>query len=92
VINERIPLQMQPNEIGYNIVRRVQYGRRRVMIDIDVLKDEIIQRLKPLNPHKIIVFGSMANGSIRADSDIDLFLVMDQYVSGGSQNAPLKGS
>ena len=48
------------------------------MIDIDILKDEIVQRLKPLNPNKIILFGSYAYGTPRDDSDIDLFLVMDQ--------------
>ena len=47
------------------------------MIDIDILKDEIIQRLKPLSPNKIILFGSYAYGTPNDESDIDLFLLKD---------------
>ncbi len=45
------------------------------MVDIDTIKDEIVERLKPLGPDKIILFGSHANGTADEDSDIDLFLV-----------------
>jgi len=44
------------------------------MIDIEELKPLIIERLKPLNPDKIILFGSYAYGTPTEDSDIDLFL------------------
>ena len=47
------------------------------MIDIKKLKQEIIDRLKPLNPDKIILFGSYAYGMPNEDSDIDLFLLKD---------------
>lgn len=47
------------------------------MIDIEVLKHEIVERLKPLEPEKIILFGSYAYGTPNEDSDIDLFLVKD---------------
>jgi len=47
------------------------------MIDIEVLKHEIVERLKPLDPDKIILFGSYAYGTPNEDSDIDLFLVKD---------------
>ncbi|MFT5660605.1 MAG: putative nucleotidyltransferase [Sulfurimonas sp.] len=47
------------------------------MIDIEELKHEIVERLKPLNPDKIILFGSYAYGTPNEDSDIDLFLVKD---------------
>ena len=47
------------------------------MIDIEKLKPEIIERLKPLNPDKIILFGSHAYGTPNEDSDIDLFLLKD---------------
>ena len=47
------------------------------MIDIEKLKPEIIERLKPLNPDKIILFGSYAYGTPTEDSDIDLFLVAE---------------
>ncbi len=47
------------------------------MIDIEALKIEIVERLKPLDPDKIILFGSYAYGTPTEDSDIDLFLVKD---------------
>ena len=47
------------------------------MIDIEKIKFEIIERLKPLNPNKIILFGSYAYGTPNKESDIDLFLLKD---------------
>lgn len=45
------------------------------MLDIQKIQTEIIERLKPLDPEKIILFGSYAYGAPAEDSDIDLFLV-----------------
>ncbi len=39
------------------------------------LKVQIVERLKPLNPEKIILFGSYAYGTPHKDSDIDLYVV-----------------
>ncbi len=47
------------------------------MVDIEKLKPLIIKKLKPLNPNKIILFGSFAYGTPNEDSDIDLFLIKD---------------
>ena len=47
------------------------------MVDIEKIKHEIVERLKPLAPDKIILFGSYAYGTPNEDSDIDLFLVKD---------------
>ncbi len=47
------------------------------MVDIEKLKPIIIEKLKPLNPDKIILFGSYAYGAPNEDSDIDLFLLKD---------------
>ena len=44
-------------------------------IDIEKLKKEIVERLRPLNPQKIILFGSYAYGNPTKDSDIDLYIV-----------------
>jgi predicted nucleotidyltransferase len=44
-------------------------------MDIEKLKKEIVERLKPLNPEKIILFGSYAYGKPGEDSDIDLYVV-----------------
>ena len=45
-----------------------------MMVDIEELKPLIVERLKPLNPDKIILFGSYAYGTPTKDSDIDLFI------------------
>jgi len=45
------------------------------MINIEELKPLIIERLKPLNPYKIILFGSYAYGTPNEESDIDLYVV-----------------
>ncbi len=47
------------------------------MIDIEKLKPQIIKRLLPLKPDKIILFGSYAYGEPNEESDIDLFLLKD---------------
>lgn len=42
---------------------------------------EIVERLRPLNPHKIIRFGSYAYGTPDEESDIDLYIVTnDDFV------------
>ena len=45
------------------------------MVDIEKLKPLIVKRLKPLNPDKVILFGSYAYGTPNEDSDIDLYIV-----------------
>jgi len=35
----------------------------------------IITKLKPLNPHRVILFGSYAKGNAKTDSDIDLLII-----------------
>ena len=47
------------------------------MLDIDEIKDEIVSSLLPLEPDKIILFGSYAYGNPNEESDIDLFLLKD---------------
>ncbi len=45
------------------------------MINLEELKILIVERLKPLNPDNVILFGSYANGTANEDSDIDLYVV-----------------
>ena len=47
------------------------------MINIDKIKNELLERLTPLGPDKIILFGSYAYGTPNEESDIDLFLLMN---------------
>jgi uncharacterized protein len=63
------------------------------MINIDKVKDEIVERLLPLRPQKIILFGSYAAGTATDESDIDLFLVNNELGAGDREyevNAMLK--
>ncbi len=48
------------------------------MLNIETIKNEIVERLTPLGAEKIILFGSYAYGSPDENSDIDLFLLMDK--------------
>lgn len=45
------------------------------------LKKQLIEKLKPLNPEKVILFGSYVYGQPGRDSDIDLIVVLkDDYM------------
>jgi len=51
------------------------------MVDIEELKQEILERLRPLDPERVILFGSYAHGNPTEDSDIDLYVVTkDEFV------------
>ncbi|RKY06466.1 MAG: nucleotidyltransferase domain-containing protein [Planctomycetota bacterium] len=45
------------------------------MVDIAKIQRQIVERIGPLSPEKIILFGSYAKGTPTADSDIDLYVV-----------------
>ncbi len=47
------------------------------MVNITKISSEIVERLKSLEPDKIILFGSYAYGNPTDESDIDLFLLKD---------------
>jgi predicted nucleotidyltransferase len=40
------------------------------------VEQEIVRRLRPLNPAKVILFGSYAKGTATEESDIDLAVVV----------------
>ncbi len=51
------------------------------MVDIEVLKEEILERLRPLDPERVILFGSYAYGTPTEESDIDLYVVTrDEFI------------
>jgi len=39
------------------------------------IQKEIVENLRPLNPQRVILFGSYAYGTPNPDSDIDLYIV-----------------
>ncbi len=68
-------------EFGIIIVDKKKRGVTMAIIDIEKVKEEIIERLKPLNPDKVILFGSYAYGTPNEDSDIDLYVVTkDEFI------------
>jgi predicted nucleotidyltransferase len=51
------------------------------MIDKEYIASEIVKKLKPLNPSKIVLFGSYAYGSPTEKSDIDVYVVtQDDFI------------
>ena len=51
------------------------------MINIEHMKLDILQRLKPLDLDQVVLFGSYAYGIPTEDSDIDLYIVTkDNFV------------
>lgn len=60
------------------------------MLDIEKLKHEIVERLKPLDPDKIILFGSYAYGTPTEDSDIDLCIIKPSITSKLSEKTKIR--
>lgn len=46
----------------------------------EIVKNEIIDFLRPIDPEKVILFGSYAYGIPDADSDIDLYIVTKETI------------
>ena len=46
----------------------------------EIVKNEIIEFLRPIDPERVILFGSYAYGTPDADSDIDLYIVTKENV------------
>ena len=51
------------------------------MIYIDSVKLDIVEKLKPLNLDKVILFGSYAYGTPNENSDLDICIVEDELKS-----------
>jgi len=51
------------------------------MIDIESIKQEIVESLKPIDAQKIILFGSYAYGTPNEESDLDLCIIKNKIKS-----------
>ncbi|WP_457743699.1 nucleotidyltransferase domain-containing protein [Sulfurimonas sp.] len=49
------------------------------MLNIEEIKTEIVKRLLPLEPDRIILFGSYAYGIPNDDSDLDILIIKNDY-------------
>ena len=45
------------------------------MLNIEAVKRDIVEKLKPLNPYRVILFGSYAYGTPTEDSDLDICII-----------------
>jgi len=59
-------------------------------MDINTIKKEIVEKLKPLKPEKIILFGSYAYGNPTEDSDLDLCVVKKSYKNRWEEKAKIR--
>lgn len=60
------------------------------MLDIEKIKHDIVERLKPIDPDKIILFGSYAYGIPTEDSDIDLCIIESSIHSKAQEKAKIR--
>jgi predicted nucleotidyltransferase len=50
--------------------------------EINDYLNKVVERLKAVDPYKIVLFGSYAKGNAKPDSDIDLMVILDdEYFS-----------
>jgi predicted nucleotidyltransferase len=56
----------------------VQTGQEK-MEDNRKYLAEIVENIRQVNPHKIILFGSSVKGVLREDSDLDLVVILDSH-------------
>jgi len=60
------------------------------MIDIEKIKKDIVTALMPINPEKIILFGSYAYGNPTEDSDLDICVVEKDYANKWEEKAEIR--
>ena len=54
------------------------------------IESEIVEKLKPLNPLKIILFGSYAYGIPNADSDLDICVIKKEVKSKSKEKKEIR--
>ncbi|MDP3644256.1 MAG: nucleotidyltransferase domain-containing protein [Bacteroidota bacterium] len=57
---------------------------------IQSIEVAIVDKLKPLNPLKIILFGSYAYGNPNADSDLDICVVKKEVISKSKEKKEIR--
>ena len=72
----------------YNLKKYID--RMVMIVDIEKLKPQIVQRLLPLNPDKIILFGSYAYGTPTEDSDLDLLIIKNDIKDKWEEKAKIR--
>lgn len=60
------------------------------MLAIQSIELSIVEKLKPINPLKIILFGSYAYGTPTADSDLDICVVKQEVKSKSKEKREIR--
>ena len=58
--------------------------------NIEEIKKEIVKKLKPLKPEKIILFGSWAYGNPTYESDLDICVIEKSYKNRYEEKAKIR--
>jgi len=61
--------------LNYSAENCLQGKMLTMPLNLEAIKKEIVEQLKPLDPEKVILFGSYAYGQPTEESDIDLYIV-----------------
>lgn len=62
------------------------------MINLEEIKQKIVEALKPLDPDKIILFGSYAYGNPNEESDLDIYILKNGLNKDNVRDFELKAS
>lgn len=60
------------------------------MIDIEKIKLDIVDKLKPLNPYQVILFGSYAYGTPTENSDLDICVIEKELISKKEEKSKIR--
>ena len=63
-----------------------------VRVDAEVLQEIVGRIVETVRPHKIVLFGSRARGTARAESDLDLLVIADSEEPRYRRAVPLYGA
>jgi uncharacterized protein len=58
--------------------------------EIETIKKQIVDALLPLNPEKIILFGSYAYGTPNENSDLDIMVIEQDYENKWDEKLKIK--
>ena len=64
-------------KIWYTKIKSARCGEHMTVKEIEELKDQFVDQLEPI---RIYLFGSFANGTYKEDSDFDFYIVVDDRI------------
>ena len=77
-------------ESNYFIYLWITYKAETMQNSIQSIESAIVDKLRPLNPLKIILFGSYAYGTPNADSDLDICVIKKEVKSKSKEKREIR--